>query len=334
MANPDEERTRRDSRLGLIGTVLAVLVVAVCLQGDAIGAQFADRTLHAVFAEAGGLADGDAVMISGMSVGKVSEVELRDTDVLVTFTVDEQGARLGTGTTAAIKARNMLGQKVLALTPAGPGELGDGDEIPLAHTTAPYDVTEALQGLTQEVSALDTGSLTTALNTVADAFAGTSRSVPGALDGLRRLAQSVGGRDAQLRGLLQHANETTAVLAQHDGDLRALFDEGTSLLSALNERQAVIQQLLTNVQAMSDQLTGLATDNDAQLGPALGEVQGVLTILQRNRDNISAALANAVPLLRELGEVVASEPTLDAYLANIPPSNFVPTLPQLLGAGR
>ncbi|NKQ51672.1 MCE family protein [Amycolatopsis sp. K13G38] len=333
MAGPADQ-VRRDTRLGVLGTVLAVLVVAVCVRADAISSALAGRTLHAVFAEAGGLAGGDPVVVSGMAVGKVSDVQLRDTDVRITFTLTEDGVHLGTLTRAGIKSRNMLGQKVLDLAPAGPGEMADEAEIALERTTAPYDITQALQGITDEVSQVDTGQLAAAMNTVADAFAGTPQSVPGAIDGLRRLATSVNSRDAELRDLLRHADDATALLARHDGDLRTLFDQGTSLLTALNERQAVIQQLLTNAQAMADQLTGLAKDNDAVLGPALGELRAVLTVLQRNRDNITAALANAVPLLRELGEVVASEPTLDAYLANVPPTNFVPTLPQLLGAGR
>jgi phospholipid/cholesterol/gamma-HCH transport system substrate-binding protein len=322
---------QRDSRLGILGTALVLVVAAVALNADSISPLLADRTLHAVFAEAGGLGQGDSVVVSGTTVGEVLDVELRDTDVLVTFTVDQSQLHLGTLSRAEIKARSALGKKALTLTPAGAGQLADGAEIPLERTTPPYDISQALQELTGRASDVDTGRLATAMNTVSDAFSGTSQSVPGALNGVRRLAESVNARDAELRELLKHANDTTQVLAAHDGDLRAIFDQGTSLLSALNDRQATIQQLLGNLTAVSDQLTGLARENDAQLGPALADLNGVLTILRQNRDNVTAALGNAVPLLRELGEVVSSMPALDAYIANIPPTNLVPTVPQLLG---
>jgi phospholipid/cholesterol/gamma-HCH transport system substrate-binding protein len=323
----------RDSRLGLLGTVVAVLLTASALNANAIAPLLADRTLAAVFAEAGGLATDDEVVVSGMAVGRVRDVELRDTDVRVEFTVDEPALRLGTLTSATVTSRSVLGRRALEITPAGEGDLDDGDEIPLDRTTPPYDITEALRGLTANVSELDTERLAEAMGTVSDAFAGTASSVPGALTGLRRLAESVNARDAELRELLRHARGTTQVLAQHDGDLRAIVDQGSGLLAALNERQAAIQQLLGNLTAVSVQLEGLARDNDAQLGPALGEVRTVLAILRQHRENITAALNNAVPLLRELGEVVASMPTLDAYIANLPPTNLVPIVPELLSKG-
>lgn len=323
-----------DTRLGVLGSIVLAVAVLLALSGDAISPLLADRTLHAVFAEAGGLVAGDEVMVSGMAVGRVTDVELRDTDVRVDFTVDEPQLRLGRNSAATIAARSVLGKKALQLTPLGPGQLVDGEEIPLSRTTPPYDVTAALQDLTSQVSEVDTAQLATAMNTVSDAFSGTAQSVPGALTGLRRLSESVNARDTELRSLLEHSRQTTELLARHDQDLRAVFAQGTVLLSALNERQAALERLLANLTATANQLDALAKDNNAQLGPALDEVRGVLTTLRTNRDNLANALHNAVPLLRSLGEVMSSMPALDAFFANIPPTNAVPGLPQLLGDGR
>lgn len=323
-----------DSRLGVIGSVLIAIAVLFSLSGDAISPLLAGRGLHAVFAEAGGLVEGDPVVVSGMTVGRVEGVELRDTDVLVSFTVDEPDLRVGETSTAAIKAQSALGEKALSLAPAGPGELPDDAQIPLSRTVAPFDVTQALQGLTDQTSRLDTERLTAAIDTVAGTLEGTARSVPGALTGLRRLAESVNARDTELRSLLEHSRATTRVLAQHDADLRAIFEEGTVLLAALNERQAAIERLLADLTTTADQLDALARENDAQLRPALAELHSVLAILRENRDNITTAVHEAVPMLRTLGEVVSTMPALDAYFANIPPTNAVPGLQQLLGRGN
>ncbi|TWG08070.1 MCE family protein [Saccharopolyspora dendranthemae] len=322
-----------DSKLGVIGTALLAVLVLFSLSGDAISPLLAGRSLHAVFAEAGGLVEGDPVVVSGMTVGRVEEVALRDTDVLISFHVDEPGLRIGEASTAAVKAQSALGEKALSLGPAGPGELPDDAHIPLSRTVPPYDVAQALQGLTDNTARLDTARLTTAIDTVADTLEGTARSVPGALTGLRRLAESVNARDTELRSLLEHSRATTQVLAQHDSDLRAVFEEGTTLLLALNERQAAIEQLLADLTRTADELDALARENDAQLRPALTELQSVLTILRENRDNVTAAVHEAVPMLRTLGEVLSTMPALDAYFANIPPTNAVPGLEQLLGRG-
>ncbi|SFS71814.1 MCE family protein [Saccharopolyspora flava] len=322
-----------DSRLGVVGSLLIAVVVLFSLSGDAISPLLAGRGLHAVFSEAGGLVEGDPVVVSGMTVGRVEDVELRDTDVLVSFTVDEPDLRVGEGSTAAIKAQSALGEKALSLAPAGPGELPNDAQIPLSRTIAPYDVTQALQSLTDTTSRLDTDRLTTALTAVADTLDGTARSAPQALSGLRRLAESVNARDAELRSLLEHARATTEVLAGHQQDLRAIFDQGTALLTALNQRQAAIERLLADLTTTADQLDALARENDAQLRPALTELRSAVAILRDNRDQLTAALHEAVPMLRTLGEVLSTMPALDAFFANIPPTNAVPGLQDLLGRG-
>ena len=55
-----------------------------------------------------------------MSVGRVSDVHLEGTKVLVDFTVDN-GVELGDRTEAAIKTETVLGSKMLEVTPRGDG---------------------------------------------------------------------------------------------------------------------------------------------------------------------------------------------------------------------
>ncbi|RRO17970.1 MCE family protein [Saccharopolyspora rhizosphaerae] len=322
-----------DSRLGVVGSVLLTLAVLLSLSGDALSPLLAGRGLHAVFAEAGGLTEGDPVVVSGMTVGRVEQVELRDTDVLISFSVDEPDLLVGEASTAAIKAQSALGEKALSLAPAGPGDLPDDAQIPLSRTIAPYDVTQALQSLTDQTSRLDTERLAGAFHAVADTLGGTAQSVPAALTGLRRLAESVNARDAELRSLLERTRTTTQLLAQHDADLREIFDRGAVLLASLNQRQAAVERLLADLTTTADQLDALARENDAQLQPALTELRSVLAILRENRDNIASAVHEAVPMLRTLGEVLSTMPALDAYFANIPPTNAVPGLQDLLGRG-
>ena len=76
----------------------------------------------AYFAEAGGIKPGSEVRVSGLSVGRVSDVHLEGTKVLVDFTVRD-GVDLGDRTEAAIKTETVLGTKMLEITPRGDGQL-------------------------------------------------------------------------------------------------------------------------------------------------------------------------------------------------------------------
>ncbi len=67
------------------------------------------------FSEAGGIKTGSTVRVSGLGVGRVSDIRLEGTKVRVGFTVRDD-IDLGDRTEAAIKTETILGSKMLELT--------------------------------------------------------------------------------------------------------------------------------------------------------------------------------------------------------------------------
>ncbi|MGI9125532.1 MAG: MlaD family protein, partial [Mycobacterium sp.] len=101
-------------RSGFIGVTLIVLLITVGLQPQRL-VELATSVHHkAVFAEAGGLAPGNDVKVSGVKVGTVSDVALQQGRALVTFAVNGK-VRLGSDTTAHIRTGTLLGQRLLTL---------------------------------------------------------------------------------------------------------------------------------------------------------------------------------------------------------------------------
>jgi len=314
-------------KLGVIGTVVLVAVVLGAFMAPRV---IGGRQFVAEFAEVGGLTGGDPVVVSGLKVGSVDGVDLDGDRVDVTFSVTDNNVRLGDATSAAIKAETALGRKELALTPGGSGGL---HEIPLNRTTVPYDVTEALSDVTSNVSQVDTGKVSSALDTLSDTFKDTPPQVKAVLDGLSRLSETVNSRDATLRDLLVHANNVSGVLAKRDDQLVKILAQGSSLLAELNRRGSTIRSLLGNSVAVSDQLSGLVADNKAQLDPSLKQLDDLLTVLQQNRSQLGQVLDRTGPLVREIGEAVGSGPFVDTQVGNLVPTNLVPLLPELLARG-
>src|SRR6478609_7030909 len=114
-------RKYRESNLikaGFIGVMLIILVIAVGLQPERL-VQWATSIRHqALFAEAGGIAVGNDVTLSGIKVGTVTDVALDNGDALVTFTTAGKYA-LGSQTAAHIRTGSLLGERVLTLESAG-----------------------------------------------------------------------------------------------------------------------------------------------------------------------------------------------------------------------
>ncbi len=108
--------------VGLVGIAVLVAAVVAAFSYDKIPFVKGTSDYSAYFAEAGGIKPGSDVRVSGLSVGRVSDVKLDGTKVLVDFTV-RNGVELGDRTEAAIKAETVLGTKMLEITPRGDGEL-------------------------------------------------------------------------------------------------------------------------------------------------------------------------------------------------------------------
>ncbi|MBV8350540.1 MAG: MCE family protein, partial [Mycolicibacterium sp.] len=152
-------------RAGIIGVVLIVLVITIGLQPQRLVSMATAIRHQALFDEAGGLAAGNDVLVSGIKVGTVSDVKLHNGDALVTFTVPGS-IQLGDETSAHIRTGTLLGQRVLTLESAGTGTLHSSDIIPVSRTSSPYSLTEAVSDLTTYAAGTDTDTLNQSLDTL------------------------------------------------------------------------------------------------------------------------------------------------------------------------
>lgn len=279
-------------------------------------------TYTAYFAEAGGLQPGNEVRIAGVVVGHVTGVSLDGAKVAVTF--QEKGAWLGNATTASIKIKTLLGDKYLALDPQGTAQLDPSQPIPLSRTTSPYDVQQAFSDIGQQLGQINAAQLARSLQVLSDAFASTPPYVRSALQGLADLSSSVASRQAQVASVLAGTRTVTGTLASEDARFQALLGDGNLLLAELRQRQAAINSLLVTTQALATQLSGLVSDNQASLNPALKALDQVTNVLEQDQANLAQAVALAGPYYRLLGNTLGNGRWLDAYLCGLIPSSDLP----------
>ncbi len=305
--------------VGLVGSVVLAAVVIAAFSYDKL--PFVKRTsdYSAYFAEAGGIKPGSDVRVSGLGVGRVSDIRLEGTKVRVDFTV-RQGVELGDRTEAAIKIETVLGTKMLELTPRGDGELNG--TIPLERTTSPYDLPTALGDLTTTISGLDTTQLSSALTTLADTFKDTPPDLKLALEGVARFSDTLNTRDAQLRNLLTNANKVTGVLAKRSDQIASLVVNTNALLAELLAQRDSVDAFMSNLTAVSHQISGLVNDNRAQLKPAVDKLNGVLGILDNRKQELERTLYLLRRYAMSFGEVLGSGPFFKASVVNLAPGQF------------
>jgi phospholipid/cholesterol/gamma-HCH transport system substrate-binding protein len=315
-------RERNPVVVGIIGIVVLAVIGVLTYYSDDLPIIGGGTTYTADFTEAAGLAAGNEVRVAGVKVGTVSKVSLDGAKVKVAFKV--KNTWVGDASTVAIKIKTLLGEKYLGLDPLGARDQDPAQTIPESRTVSPYDVTDAFNGLANTVGKLNTGQLAQSFQDIADAFGNTAPDVHSTLQGLADLSETISSRDNQLSQLLANTKQITGDLANEDTAFTELLNDGGQLLGELQARREAIAALLSGTVQLSQQLSGLVTDNQNTLGPALTELDGVTNVLQANQNNLDKALQLAGPYYRLVGNTLGTGHWMDSYICDLLPSNYVP----------
>jgi len=324
-------RERNPFWVGLIGGLLLIAIgLAAFFFEDLPG--LGGRTYTAEFREAAGIKRGDEVRVAGVKVGEVTGVALDRDHVRITFRA--KGVWLGDQTVAAIRIKTLLGQKNLVLDPLGTRDLDPATPIPRERTVTPYDVNDVFADLAKTVGSIDTTALATSFRTISQAVSGTSpETVRSTLDGLATLSRTISSRDQDLKQLLNNTGAFSKTIADRNTQIESLIRDGGVLLTELGRRRDAINQLLQGIRDLGRQLSGLVADNQAQLGPALEQLDRVATVLQRNQDSLNRSLALAGPFYRLTSNIVANGHWVDTYVCGLlpPPGGGPGCMPPKVG---
>jgi phospholipid/cholesterol/gamma-HCH transport system substrate-binding protein len=306
---------RNPARIAVVGTVVLVAGFLATFYSDSLPMVGSGSTYSAHFEEAAGLTTSSEVRVAGVKVGKVTDVRLDGTEVVVTFTLKD--AWIGDRTTAAIKIKTLLGQKYVALEPAGERELDPDDPIPIERTTVPFDIAEATGDLATNLEEIDVEQLADSFRAMTATFEDTPADVRAMLKGLSGLGTTISSRDDELATLLKNMRSVSGTMADLDTEVEDLLVDGDLLLAELDGRRDAMRKLLRGTRQLARQVVAVIGDNEDVLAPALAKLNGVSRILQRNGKHIDDALRLLGPYYTLLTDATGSGPWIDGYLCGL-----------------
>jgi phospholipid/cholesterol/gamma-HCH transport system substrate-binding protein len=202
------------------------------------------KDYKAEFVDATGVVKGDDVRIAGVKVGVVKDVQIvKRTRAMVTFSVQD-ATSLTRATNAAIRYRNLVGQRYISLTQqVGDGaRLAEGDTIPVSQTSPALDLTVLFNGFKPLFAALTP----TDVNKLS-----------------YEIVQVFQGEGGTLEGLLSHTASVTSTLADRDQLIGQLIDNLDQVLDHIGDREDQLSNLIVTFR---DFVHGLKTDRQAILG--------------------------------------------------------------------
>jgi phospholipid/cholesterol/gamma-HCH transport system substrate-binding protein len=277
----------------VVVTSLATTVLVVTIGNLGFGSS---RQYRAEFTDATGVNKGDDIRVAGVRVGTVDDVEIVDrTRALITFTVDDETSVNG-GTNAAIRYRNLVGQRYISLTQevGDTQRLPDGSTIPVSRTKAALDLTVLFNGfkpLFQALSPEDVNQLSF------------------------ELIQVFQGEGGTLEGLLAHTASVTSTLADRDEVIGDLIDNLSLVLDHVADRD---QQLTRLIRSFRTLVGGLKKDRNAILG-SLEEVSALSVETASLIDGIREPFVKDIKELRAVaGNIDKNKAELDRAIQVLP----------------
>jgi phospholipid/cholesterol/gamma-HCH transport system substrate-binding protein len=248
-----------EAKVGIIGLVtIAVLIWGInYLKGKNILSS--TYTLYAFYPESGGLETSAPVMLNGVKIGYVDEIELRTGEVppiKLTLNIEKE-YRLATGSVAELYSADLMGTRAIRIIPSG-GQHYMGDQDTVTASLVPDLITNLQSRFFPLLELI--GHLAESLDTLSQQL-GTlvgSDAIGATLDHLAFVTGKL--RTALLEG----------------GDLDLSFGNLESFTTTLAEQGSRVSSLIGHLNSISEKLDSAGLD---RLAVELVQVSGQLNTL-------------------------------------------------------
>jgi phospholipid/cholesterol/gamma-HCH transport system substrate-binding protein len=275
-----------------------VTLVATAALAQTLGSLWSSggTSYRAEFTDVTGVLPGDDVRIAGVKVGRVQSVRLVRHTVAQLSFTVDEHVALSTDVHATVRYRNLIGQRYLALTEAPDG----AGRLP-AHGLIP---------ISQTTPALD---LTALFNGFRPLFTALT---PGDVNSLAyEIIQVLQGDGGTVSDLLSHTASLTTALADRDQVISQVITNLDAVLSTLDAHRDELSQTIAALQQF---VSGLAADRDA-IGTAIDNIGGLTQATASLLGLVRPDLAHDITGLGSLADLLAANSAvIDTTLAKLP----------------
>lgn len=249
-----------------------------------------------------GLQSASGVQVKGLGVGRVSKIELNDSEnVRVTIAVDKD-VDIPVGTTAELASADLLGTKIIKLN------LGMGTQMVEDGSTLPGTIEGGvIDNLSLELSPLikDLRHVISSLDTVLIGVSGVLNE-----NTASSLANTVTSLDVTMRNF----SELSVTLNRESEQLASVIRNANSIASNLADNNQRISNIITNAEKTTDNLAAAPIQETVrELQSAATQLDGIMQKINNNEGSLGM-IVNDKKLYSNLTETMN---TLNELMADI-----------------
>ena len=305
-------------KFGAFATVMALLTAALfAVFGDYRGGSAARYT--AVFADVSDLHAGDSVRVAGVRVGTVTQVALQpDKTVVVGFDAD-RGVVLTTGTKAAVRYLNLVGDRYLELVDgAGSTRLVPaGSQIPADRTLPALDLDVLLNGLKPVVQGLDPRDVNALTASLIEIMQGQGGNVESLLARTSSFTTSLADNHQVIEQLIDNLNAAMATVAQDGDRFTEAIDRLHQLIAELSNEREPIGAAIESLSTGTASLIELMDAARPPLAATVDQLNRLAPSLDAGKDRIDAVLQRSPENYRKLARIGSYGSFFNYYLCGV-----------------
>jgi phospholipid/cholesterol/gamma-HCH transport system substrate-binding protein len=287
-------------KFGIFAVVMAILTASLFF----IFGQYqtgSTKDYSAVFADVSRLKTGQSVRVAGMRVGTVNGVKLqRDKTVLVTFDADPS-VRLTTGTRAAVRYLNLVGDRYLELID-GPADtqLPPGSQIPKERTQSALDLDLLLGGLKPVIRGLNPQDVNALSASLIQIFQGQGGTLQSLFSNTSGFTTALAEHNQTIQALIDNLRTLLATLTKEGDKFSGTIDRLEKLVTQLAAERDPIGSAIESLNNGTASVADLLADARAPLAGTVEQLSRLAINLDGQKDRIDASLQKAPENYRKL----------------------------------
>jgi phospholipid/cholesterol/gamma-HCH transport system substrate-binding protein len=287
-------------KFGTFAAVMALLTASLFF----IFGQYQTGSTHdysAVFVDASRLETGQSVRVAGMRVGTVGGVELQpDKTVVVTFDADPS-VRMTTGTRAAVRYLNLVGDRYLELIDGPDGTpLPPGSQIPTERTSSALDLDLLLGGLKPVIRGLNPQDVNALSASLIQVFQGQGGTLESLLSNTSGFTNALAEHSQTIAALIDNLRTLLATLSKEGDKFSGTVDRLEKLVTELAAEKDPIGTAIESLNNGTASVADLLTDARRPLAGTVDELSRLATNLDMQKDRLDTSLQKAPENYRKL----------------------------------
>ncbi|HEV3356017.1 MAG TPA: MCE family protein [Pseudonocardiaceae bacterium] len=260
-------------------------------------------------ASGGGIFTNSEVTYRGVTVGKVTSMQLTRTGLEVDMHINDSAPQIPADLTASVADRSAVGEQYVDLVPntdSGPF-LADGSTIEQRNTVLPLPTNDLLTNLNGLANSVPVGSLQTVVNELDNGFSGTGPDLQKLLDTVSDFTKTAQSQLPETTQLLDSGKVVLDTQVSESGAIESFSTSLNQLSQQLKTSDPDIRNLISNAPLAGQQITDLLTETGPQLGSLLANLLTTANVLVTRTSGLEEAMVAYPVLAGAAGTVITSD---------------------------